>query len=156
VYLTKTSRLVLNLFFLLCGWNSISSRIIRRTCERPFFGGIYSSDLKTRLINLIIIAENAIVAAISVTISFLNWFLNQNFQILKYQPQASWSTHALPQKLYMRFVILRFISINISKSSPYWYWRTSLNVHLWMMYGILPKRCDRSIFGFNFYFTYFF
>ena len=61
---------------LLLGSNSISSRIIRNTCERPFLGGIYNSMVSENRINPILslfcVAEKAMVAAISVTMSFLN------------------------------------------------------------------------------------
>ena len=53
-----------------------SSLMILNTCERPFFGGMYNSmasENKMRpILSLFCVAEKASVAAISVTISFLN------------------------------------------------------------------------------------
>ncbi len=62
--------------FWLFGSNSINSRMMRSTCERPFLGGIYNSTVSENnikpILSLFCVAEKAIVAAISVTMSFLN------------------------------------------------------------------------------------
>ena len=76
ITLDRNLRLSAIFVFLLFGSNSISSLMILNTCERPFFGGMYNSmasENKMRpILSLFCVAEKASVAAISVTISFLN------------------------------------------------------------------------------------
>ena len=61
--------------FLLFDLNSSNSLIILKTWDLPFFGGMYNSTLSENKINptlsLFLVAENAKVAANSVTYSFL-------------------------------------------------------------------------------------
>ena len=122
------------LVFALLGLNSRSSRIILKICFFPLFGGINNSILSVNKIaptlSLFFNAENASVAAISVTISFLSLFLVAKF----FDPLTSISNINVSSLSSSKILIngslylaVTFQSIDLI-SSPNSYFLTSLKV----------------------------
>ena len=115
----------------LSGLKSINSRMIYRICLRPFLGGINFSILSekkiTPILSLFWIAENARVAAISVTISFFSCFTVPNSKLpetstINITVNSRSSSNTFTKGLLKRAVTFQSMS---RISSPNWYSRTS-------------------------------
>ena len=122
------------LVFELFGLNSSNSLIILKICFLPLFGGINNSILSLKSIaptlSLFFNAENASVAAISVTISFFNLFLVAKF----FEPLTSINNINVnslsSSNIFIKGSLYRavtFQSIDLI-SSPNSYFLTSLKV----------------------------
>ena len=116
---------------LLWGVKSNSSRMIRKICLRPFFGGMNFSILSekkiTPILSLFCMAEKAKVAAISATISRLVWETVPKLKlpetsITSMTVSSRSSSNTLTKGRLKRAVTFQSMS---RISSPYWYSLTS-------------------------------